>query len=193
MVVTQLRHQAKGSGYPALIRTRHQDGGYHDGGYPALILTRQQDGGAGCSLLAACSDSVSETAAALELSSASPAARRVGIVTIKNKIILMSNYLHLSSYKRKGLACRIWVNKMRIVDSLPPSLSLIHMHTNACTPAWVEIWLRYLIIIIMYIYHALINALSTHMIHINLNMVFYTHVKHSQKCKGMFSAWFVQS
>ena len=39
---------------------------------------------------------------------------------------------------------------------------------------------RYLIIIIiMYSYHALINALSAHMIHINLNMIFYTHVKHS--------------
>ena len=36
-----------------------------------------------------------------------------------------------------------------------------------------------IIIIIMYIYHALINALSAHMIHINLNMIFYTHVKHS--------------
>ena len=36
-----------------------------------------------------------------------------------------------------------------------------------------------LIIIIMYIYHALINALSAHMIHINLNMIFYTHVEHS--------------
>ena len=35
-----------------------------------------------------------------------------------------------------------------------------------------------IIIIIMYIYHALINALSAHMIHINLN-IFYTHVKHS--------------
>ena len=31
----------------------------------------------------------------------------------------------------------------------------------------------------MYIYHALIKALSTHMIHINLNMIFYTHVEHS--------------
>ena len=31
----------------------------------------------------------------------------------------------------------------------------------------------------MYIYHALINVLSAHMIHINLNMIFYTHVKHS--------------
>ena len=29
-------------------------------------------------------------------------------------------------------------------------------------------------IIIMYIYHALINALSAHMIHINLNMILYT-------------------
>ena len=28
----------------------------------------------------------------------------------------------------------------------------------------------------MYIYHVLINALSAHMIHINLNMMFYTHV-----------------
>ena len=31
----------------------------------------------------------------------------------------------------------------------------------------------------MYIYHALIYALSAHMIHINLNMIFYTHVEHS--------------
>ena len=31
----------------------------------------------------------------------------------------------------------------------------------------------------MYIYHALINALSAHMIHINLNMIFYTLVEHS--------------
>ena len=39
--------------------------------------------------------------------------------------------------------------------------------------------LALIIIIIMYIYHALINALSAHMIHINLNMIFYTHVDHS--------------
>ena len=37
----------------------------------------------------------------------------------------------------------------------------------------------YIRVIIMYIYHALINALSAHMIHINLNVTFYTHVKHS--------------
>ena len=34
-------------------------------------------------------------------------------------------------------------------------------------------------IIIMYIYHVLINALGAHMIHINLNTIFYTHVEHS--------------
>ena len=36
-----------------------------------------------------------------------------------------------------------------------------------------------LIIIIIYIYHVLINALSPHIEHINLNMIFYTHVEHS--------------
>ena len=35
------------------------------------------------------------------------------------------------------------------------------------------------IIIIMCIYHVLMNALRAHMIHINLNMIFHTHVKHS--------------
>ena len=46
------------------------------------------------------------------------------------------------------------------------------------------VWLKVggrgrLYIIILYIYHALINALSAHMIHINLNMIFYTHEEHS--------------
>ena len=36
-----------------------------------------------------------------------------------------------------------------------------------------------IIIIIMYIYHALSNALSAHIIHINLNIIFCTHVEHS--------------
>ena len=34
-------------------------------------------------------------------------------------------------------------------------------------------------LIIMYIYHAFINALSAHMIHINLNMMFYRYVEDS--------------
>ena len=32
---------------------------------------------------------------------------------------------------------------------------------------------------IMYIYQALINTLSAYMIHINLNVIFCTHVEHS--------------
>ena len=31
----------------------------------------------------------------------------------------------------------------------------------------------------MYIYHVLINTLSVHTIHFNLNMIFYTYVEHS--------------
>ena len=31
----------------------------------------------------------------------------------------------------------------------------------------------------MHIYHALINALRAHMIHINLKTIFYTHAEHS--------------
>ena len=36
-----------------------------------------------------------------------------------------------------------------------------------------------IIIIIIYIYYPLINALNAHMIHINLDMILYTHVEHS--------------
>ena len=36
-----------------------------------------------------------------------------------------------------------------------------------------------LLIIVMYIDHTLINALSVHMIHVNLSMIFYTPVEHS--------------
>ena len=35
------------------------------------------------------------------------------------------------------------------------------------------------VIIIMYIYCMLINTLSAHIVHINLNIIFYTHVEHS--------------
>ena len=53
------------------------------------------------------------------------------------------------------------------------SICMATMHTKRLH------FLNSFLIIIMYIYHALINALSAHMIHINLNMIFYTHVKHS--------------
>ena len=39
------------------------------------------------------------------------------------------------------------------------------------------------IIRIMYIYHALINALRAHIIHINLNTMFHTHVVESSPTK----------
>ena len=44
---------------------------------------------------------------------------------------------------------------------------------------WGGVAVLIIIIIIMYIYHALINARRAHMLHINLNMIFYTHVEHS--------------
>ena len=31
----------------------------------------------------------------------------------------------------------------------------------------------------MYMYHALINTMSTHTIHVNLNMISYAHIEHS--------------
>ena len=37
----------------------------------------------------------------------------------------------------------------------------------------------FIIVIIMYIYHALINALRAHMTHISLNTIFYAHVEYS--------------
>ena len=43
----------------------------------------------------------------------------------------------------------------------------------------VKVSVTYAILIRMYIYHAFINAMSAHTIHINLNMIPYTHVEHS--------------
>ena len=54
------------------------------------------------------------------------------------------------------------------------------MHAS-CIFVWC-VWICHCVIIIIlirYIYHVLINALSAHMIHINLHMIFYTHVEHS--------------
>ena len=51
--------------------------------------------------------------------------------------------------------------------------------------------LTLIIMIIMYIYHSLINALSAHMIHVNLNMVFYTHVEHSPT-KTIYIKYYVE-
>ena len=65
----------------------------------------------------------------------------------------------------------------RLLDLVPP-----HFYFNEEAKDMIrnkgKVIMR-IIRIIMYIYHALINALSTHMIHINLNMIFHTHVEHS--------------
>ena len=53
-------------------------------------------------------------------------------------------------------------------------LALYEIYLLLLSPDTGKEW-NLLIIIIMYIYH----ALSAHMIHINLHMIFYTHVEHS--------------
>ena len=59
-------------------------------------------------------------------------------------------------------------------------LATKHLCTNKTNRDAVSKWVIIIIIIIMmYIYHALINAPSAHIIHINLNMIFYTHIEHS--------------
>ena len=57
--------------------------------------------------------------------------------------------------------------------------NILHENAKKLTHKMSICKLFFLIIrIIMAIYHALINALSAHMIHINLN-IFYTHIEHS--------------
>ena len=48
---------------------------------------------------------------------------------------------------------------------------------SKCLPQLVVVDL--ILTLTMYIYHALINALSAHIIRIILNTIFYTHVEHS--------------
>ena len=48
------------------------------------------------------------------------------------------------------------------------------------------------IIIIMYIYYALINSLSAHMIHINLNTISYTHVR-AQSYKTIYIRYYMET
>ena len=50
-----------------------------------------------------------------------------------------------------------------------------------------------IIIIIMYIWHALINALSTHMIYINLNMIFYSHVEEHSPTKSIYIKYYLKN
>ena len=54
-----------------------------------------------------------------------------------------------------------------------------NMRRDDSSVTWHQPCNNQIIIIVMYIYHALINALSAHMTHISLNVIFYTHVEHS--------------
>ena len=47
------------------------------------------------------------------------------------------------------------------------------------------------VLIIMYIYHALLNALSAHMIHINLNTIFCTHVE-NRATKTIYMKYYME-
>ena len=87
-------------------------------------------------------------------------------------------------------ATRRWRHRMSCAWSAPSSISVYRQSRWGCLPATrLTSWFTVhppcdteiiIIIIIMYIYHALTNALSAHMIHINLNMIFYTHnIEHS--------------
>ena len=76
--------------------------------------------------------------------------------------------------------CTCWMNIVRSVTGRHVLSFVQHSHLfMELALVWPlhQVILR--LIIIMYIYHALISALSAHMIHINLNEIFYTHVWHS--------------
>ena len=86
--------------------------------------------------------------------------------------------------------CSQWVPSLVVLPSrvglvllvgtimCPNERSMTSRHSSHSQTRRATVWLRQeiIIIIIMYIYHALINALNAHMIHINLHMIFYTHM-----------------
>ena len=81
------------------------------------------------------------------------------------------------------VCCWVWpsfvvYNEIRVLFAVHSGVWVLFVFQKGFHPG-VTVLFDWIIIIIMYIYHALINALSAHMIHINLNMIFYTHVKHS--------------
>ena len=92
----------------------------------------------------------------------------------------VGNFPHRALMNRRDfvysdLLCGISVS-VHLIPRLPPTL---RHSSQLMMMMMMMMMMRIIIIIIMYIYHALINALSAHMIHINLNMIFYTHVEHS--------------
>ena len=100
-------------------------------------------------------------------------------------------YMSDSASVPEVAACSALMNRLYMSDSagvpevaacsahrFTAYVDLIHLQRTQCKDDKYSVC-SLIIIIITYIYHALINALSTHMIHINLNVIFYTHVEHS--------------
>ena len=71
--------------------------------------------------------------------------------------------------RKSSVECKLHVKFIVIILITSTSLSLHILKRLAPLT---------IIIIIMYIYLVLISTLSAHMIHVNLNMIFYTHVEH---------------
>ena len=65
----------------------------------------------------------------------------------------------------------------RFGEMMPPTWE--NHATQLANTRYVKTCVYIIIIIKLYIYYVLINALSTHMIYIDLTMIFYTHVEHS--------------
>ena len=71
----------------------------------------------------------------------------------------------------------IWCYPLALSWLLPSWQMWIQGEQVKCTTG--KEWSETLILIIMYIYYALVNALSAHIIYINLNTIFYTYVEDS--------------
>ena len=91
--------------------------------------------------------------------------------------------LQKDNLKAQNLPAQLWIQPSSVHPQQLCVLCWKHPHrppSQWCRSAWNDKSTA-MLIIIMYIYHALISALSAHIIHIiiNLNMIFYTHVEHS--------------
>ena len=117
--------------------------------------------------------------------------QKTALTTTRNYSALMNRlYVSDSASGLEVAACSALMNRLYMSDSasvpevaacsehrFTAYVDLIRLQRTQCKDDKYSVCS--LIIIIMYIYHAPINALSAHMIHINLNMIFYTHVENS--------------
>ena len=82
--------------------------------------------------------------------------------------------LRSSTFRRVHLGGRYGIVSLLLMLCPWPSVKVVGWGLERLPVQISPVW-----VIVTYIYHALTNALSAHMIHINLNMIFYTHVEHS--------------